>query len=343
VALRLGILGTGFISAVHRECARRSDQVRLVAVASARGRPVRERVEPVDADVELLTPDELLAHAGVDAVLVCSRTADHAEHAVAVLEHQKHLLLEKPGTISLAGHDRLEAAAAAHPGCIVRVAYHRRHDPAFRELVRVVRSGAIGEPFAVQLTSREDFPPSAADGPAGGFIMDVGVHDFDTARWLLGDEPVSAYALGQNAVYAGGEPDNVHVTVGFRRGAATAHLSRTSSLGMEIRCEAIGRDGSAVLAQAATGTGITVVSAGAGVTFPADCRDRFADAYRAQLDDFARACGGAEAPNATLADDRAAVAIAVAARASAVRGEPCAVGRDWAWEPAAPLAAAETT
>ena len=60
--------------------------------------------------------------------------------------------------------------------------------------------------------------------------------------------------------------------------------------------------------------------------FPADCRDRFADAYQAQMDDFAAACRGEQTPNATLADDRFAVATAVAARASAARGEPLEVG-----------------
>jgi predicted dehydrogenase len=69
--------------------------------------------------------------------------------------------------------------------------------------------------------------------------------------------------------------------------------------------------------------------------FPADCRDRFAAAYQAQMDDFAAACRGEDAPNATLADDRFAVATAVAARASAARREPLAVGPDWPWSPPA--------
>jgi len=131
--VRLGIVGTGFISAVHRACALASADVELVAVASARGRATRDRVGPLDPDVALLTIAELVASDTVDAVLVCTRTRDHADHAVAVLAAGKHLLLEKPGAISLADHGRIEAAAAAHPGQVVRVAYHRRHDPGFCE------------------------------------------------------------------------------------------------------------------------------------------------------------------------------------------------------------------
>ncbi len=330
--VRLGIIGTGFISAVHRQCAARSPQVDLVAVASARGRATRERVGGLDPSVRLVTIEELLAADDVEAVLVCTRTRDHADHAVDVLQSGKHLLIEKPGAIDLAGHRRIEAAAAEHPRQVVRVAYHRRHDPAFREVAAAVRSGAIGTPFAVQLTSREDFPPSADDGPAGGFIMDVGAHDFDTARWLLQKDPDTAYTLAQNPVYADADLDNAHITVAHGGGVATIHLSRTSTLGMEIRCEVIGPDGSVVLAQAATGSGVTVRSPAANPGFPADCRDRFAAAYQAQMDDFGAACRGAETPNATLQDDRWAVATAVAARASAVRHEPLQIGSDWEWE-----------
>lgn len=330
--VRLGIIGTGFISAVHRGCALRSTGVELVAVASARGRATRDRVGPLDPDVALLTIAELIGRDDVDAVLVCTRTRDHADHAVAVLAGGKHLLLEKPGAISLADHDRIAAAAAAHPHQVVRVAYHRRHDPEFCELARVVESGSIGEPFAVQLASREDFPPSEDDVPAGGFIMDVGVHDFDTARWLLRKDPDTAYAAVHNPVYRAAGLDNAHITVTHGGAVATTHLSRTSTIGMEIRCEVVGPDGSAVLAQASTRTGVTVLSPASAPGFPADCRERFAAAYQAQMDDFGAACRGEGTPNATLADDRWAVATAVAARASATRRAPLAIGPDWEWD-----------
>ncbi|MEP6641685.1 MAG: Gfo/Idh/MocA family oxidoreductase [Gaiellales bacterium] len=336
--VRLGIIGTGFISAVHRGCAARSPRVDLVAVASARGRATRERVGKLDPSVRFLTIEELLAADDVEAALVCTRTRDHADHAVEVLRSGKHLLLEKPGAIDLADHRRIEAAATEHPRQVVRVAYHRRHDPAFRDVAEVVRSGAIGAPFAIQLASREDFPPSADDGPAGGFIMDVGAHDFDTARWLLEKDPDTAYTLTQNPVFRNDDLDNAHITVAHGGSVATIHLSRTSTLGMEIRCEVIGPDGSVVLAQASTGGGVTVRSPAADPGFPADCRDRFADAYQAQMDGFGAACRGEQTPNASLEDDRWAVATAVAARASAARHEPLQVGSDWEWEQPPPAA-----
>jgi myo-inositol 2-dehydrogenase/D-chiro-inositol 1-dehydrogenase len=330
--VRLGILGTGFIAAVHAACASHSPSVELVAVASARGRATRERIGQVAPAVQLLTLDELIASDELEAVVVCTRTSDHPAHAVEVLRSGKHLLLEKPGAVALPAHQLIADTASHRPELVVRVAYQRHHDGRFREVARLIGSGAIGEPFAVHMTSREDFPPSDDDLAAGGFIMDVGVHDFDTARWLLAKNPDSAYTLAQSAVYSDADLDNAYVTIALDGGVATTHLSRTAKLGMDIRCEVVGPDGAILLTENAGSGAITVFSASSGVAFPADCRERFRDAYQSQMDDFGAACRGQETPNATLDDDRWAVATAVAARASAVRREALAVGPSWDWQ-----------
>ena len=277
-----------------------------------------------------LSLQQLWADHEVEAVLLATRTSDHAEHALEVLRAGKHLLLEKPGSTTLAGQEQISEEAVRHPDLVVRVAYHRRHDPRFEELARLIADGAIGEPFAVHSISREDYPPDDGDRYSGGFIMDVGVHDFDTARWLLGEDPRTVFAYGHNPVYApDAGPDNVYVTIGYERCATTVQLSRTSRVGLEVRIELIGSEGAALLAPARLGAGITVLSAARAHEFPADCRAAFPAAYAKELDDFAAACRGEAAPGATLDDDRWAVATAVAARASAAGGQPLAVGSDW--------------
>jgi predicted dehydrogenase len=331
--VRLGIAGTGFISAVHAACALRSPTVELAAIASARGRASRERVGALDPAVELLTVDELVASDAVEAVLVCTRTSEHADLAIEVLRSGKHLLLEKPGAVTLPEQRRIAEEALAHPDLVARVAYMRRHDSRFRELARLIAAGAIGEPFALKMASREDFPPSEDDIAAGGFIMDVGVHDFDTARWLLGKDPDTVFTLVHSPVFRDADLDNAYITIGMDGAVATTHLSRTSTIGMDIRCEVIGPDGSIFLTQAPVSGEITVFAGDAArAVFPADCRERFRDAYQVQIDDFGAACRGQDTPNATLEDDRFAVATAVAARASAVRREPLEIGPSWDWE-----------
>jgi predicted dehydrogenase len=335
--VRLGILGTGFISAVHAACAHRSDDVELVAIASIRGRAARDRVGDLADAVRLATADELLASGDVEAIVVCTRTADHREHAQAVLAAGKHLLLEKPGATTLTDQREIARVAAGHPDQVVRVAYHRRHDARFREIKRLIDSGAIGEPFAVQLASREDFPPSADDVPAGGFVLDVGVHDFDTARWFLGKNPTTAYAAAHNPVFGDSDLDNVYVTLTHDGSMATTHLSRTSHVGIDIRCEVIGPDGTIVFGRQALGGEISVVTAADEAPVPADCREFFPAAYQAQMNDFASACRGEDTANARLEDDYWAVAAGVATRASVSQRVPLEVGVDWEWAaPAVP-------
>ena len=333
--VRLGIAGTGFISQVHAACATQSPYVELVAIASARGRASRERVRELDAAVQLLTLDELFASDELEAVMVCTRTSDHAAHAVEVLGRWKHLLLEKPGATTVPGQELIADVAAAHPELVAMVAYHRRHDARFRDLAERIAAGQIGEPFAIHLTSREDYPPSDADVAAGGFIMDVGVHEFDTARWLLGRDPTAVFTQVHAPVYGDTDVDNAYITIALGEKAATVNLSRTSTYGMDIRCEVVGPEGSIQIAEPAVG-GSAVLTADSASAFPADSRGRFRDAYQAQLDAFARACRREETAGANLEDDRWAVATAVAARASGARGERLEVGPSWDWDPALP-------
>jgi predicted dehydrogenase len=128
-----------------------------------------------------------------------------------------------------------------------------------------------------------------------------------------------------------GDLDNAVVTVRFDGGGlAVSHVSRTCAFGHDIRCEIVGSEGSILVGNVASRDGVAIVRRSDGARFPQDFRERFADAYRAELAAFLAACGGGpRGPG--LDDDRRAVAVGVAARASAVAGEPRAVGVDWPW------------
>jgi predicted dehydrogenase len=277
-----------------------------------------------------LGPTELLEANDVEAILIASRTNEHVEHALAVLASGKHMLLEKPGAIGVAEQGVIRDAAAAHPELVVRVAYHRRHDPRFQQLASRVAAGDVGEPYALHMRSNEDFAPSDADRFGGGFLLDVGVHEFDTARWLLGTEPTAAYAVGTTVRYA--EPDNYWITLNFGPKVAAIALGRTSRNGLDIRCEVFGDQGSLLLSQAPLHDGLVLIGPDDKSVFPADCRDAFAAAYVNELTDFASSCRGQEAAGATLEDDAKAVATGVAVRASASLGTTLEIGSDWEWE-----------
>jgi myo-inositol 2-dehydrogenase / D-chiro-inositol 1-dehydrogenase len=326
------VAGLGGMGTVHARNALGLEGATLVAVGSTR----RSRAE--EAARELGVPatsyDELLARDDVDAIVVAARSVDHARWGTAVLEAGKHLFLEKPGATSLAGHDALAAAAAAHPAAIVQVGYHRRFDRRWSEAARQVAEGIVGRPLAVVGVARDVRTPEPEDpAPAGGFLLDMATHDYDAACWFLGGEPVEVHAVRQSAVFPEltelGDLDNAAVVVRFHDDAfASLHISRTCPWGHDVRMEIVGDEGSLFVGNAPPGSPATRDHA---VSFPQDYRELFRDAYAAELSRFVDACRGEAPPGPGLAEDRRAVAVGVAARASAVAGEPRTVGRDWPW------------
>lgn len=343
--MRVGVAGLGGMGVVHARNLRALPSVELAAVAATR--PGRAAEVAAELGVRALSYDELFEADDVDAVVLAARSIDHARHACAVLRAEKHLFLEKPGATTLADHDLLRDEAASHPELVVQVGYHRRYDADFVEAHRLVADGAIGEPLLALVTSRDrEWTPEDDPVDAGGFLVDMASHDYDSACWLLVQEPVEASAVRQAKVYpeleALGDLDNAVVTIRFDRGAvATTHVSRTCRFGHDIRCEVVGREGSVLVGNAASRGGVTLLTAGDRAAFPQDYRERFADAYRAELEAFVAACRGEREPGPGLEDDRRAVATGVAARASAVEGRPLAIGEDWPWPPRGSLAGAE--
>jgi scyllo-inositol 2-dehydrogenase (NAD+) len=298
----------------------------LVAVAAAR--PGRAEEVGAELGVDACSYEDLIARDDVEAVVVAARSIDHAEVAEAVLAGGKHLFLEKPGSTSLAGHERLRAP----DGVMAQVGYQRRFDAGFVEAKRIVEEGAIGQALLVLATSRDmEWPRGELPKDTGGFLLDMAVHDYDVACWFLGGKPVEVSAVRQARVYpeleALGDLDNALVTIRFDDGgAAVTHVSRTCAFGHDVRCEIVGSEGSVFVGEAGG-----VLTARDRPRFPQDFRERFADAYRDELAAFVDACRGSERRGAGLEEDRRAVEIGLAARASAVAGEPCAVGPDWPW------------
>lgn len=319
---------------LHAENAKRLEGAELVAVAAARSGRAAEVGRALGA--RSCTYSEAFAADDVDAVVLAARSRDHGALGLEVLRAGKHLFLEKPGATSLAEHSVLRNESRARPDQVVQVGYMRRYDRAFREAQRRVRAGEAGDVLVVLLTSRDmEWPEGEDPLDTGGFLLDMASHDYDTACWVFDDEPVEVAAVRQAQVYPEltelGDLDNAVVTIRFEQGGlAATHVSRTSPFAHDIRCEIVGSAGSVFVRGAGDGA-LPLLSRGDSERFPADYRARFADAYLAELDAFVRACAGEETPRPTLDDDRKAVAVGVAARASALAGRPLAIGTDWPW------------
>jgi predicted dehydrogenase len=333
--LRIGIVGLGGMGTVHARNALALEGGKLVAVASTR----RERGSDVarELGVRSYSYGELFAADDIDAVVVAARSVDHSRVAIDALRGGKHVLLEKPGSTTLADHDALVAEAGRRPAQIVQVGYHRRYDEGFVEAARLVQGGAVGRPLVVLATSRDVRTPEPEDPlPAGGFLIDMASHDYDAACWMLGQEPEHVHVQRQVSVYpelgAVDDVDNAVVTVRFDGGGiAMTHASRTCAWGHDVRLEVVGDEGSVFVGNDACRPGVSVVTRADAHRFPTDYRELFAGAYAAELQAFVHACTGAGPRGPGLSEDRRAVATGIAARAAAIRGETLAVGRDWPW------------
>jgi predicted dehydrogenase len=333
--LRIGVAGLGGMGSVHARNVLGLEGARLVAVASTR--PERAAEAAAELGVRAAAYDELFGAEDVDAVVLAARSVDHAEHACAVLAAGKHLFLEKPGATTVAGQNAVRAAAEAHGDLVVQVGYHRRYDARWADARRRVAEGAIGRPLLVLGVARDVRTPEPEDPlTAGGFLLDMASHDYDAACWFLGQEPVEAYAARQSSVFPELEPlgdlDNAAVTVRFDGGGLAAlHISRTCAWGHDVRVEIVGDEGSIFVGNASSRDGVYGMTRPDGAAFPQDYRELFPAAYAAELAAFVVACAGDGPRGPGLEDDRRAVAVGVAARASAVAGRPLEVGPDWPW------------
>ncbi len=325
--------GLGGMGMVHARNALGLAGARLVAVASTRSEVAAAAAS--DLRVRASSYEELFAADDVDAVVLAARSIDHAERAVEVLDSGKHLFLEKPGATTVAGQAAVRDAV--RPGRVVQVGYHRRFDSRWLEARRLVEAGAIGRPLMVVGVARDVRTPEPEDPvTTGGFLVDMASHDYDAACWFLGQEPVEASAVRQSSVFpeleALGDLDNAAVTVRFDGGGIAAlHISRVCPWGHDVRAEVVGDEGSVLIGNAGSRPGVTLMTSADAGGFPQDYRELFTDAYVSELAAFVAACRGEGPPGPTLEDDRRAVAIGVAARASAVAGRPLEVGPDWPW------------
>ena len=318
--------GAGRIGAIHAANIARHPGARLrcvvdVDVAAAARLAERHGAAVGEAAAALADP-------AVDAVLIASSTDTHAGLIEAAARAGKPVLCEKPIDLDRA---RVEAclAVAAQAGVPLMIGFNRRFDPNFARLQAQLAAGRIGRLEILAITSRDPAPPPPAYvAVSGGLFRDMMIHDLDMARWLLGEEPVELYAaascLVDPAIGAAGDVDSAVVTLKAASGAlCQISNSRRASYGYDQRIEAHGTAG---MLRADNVRESTVEFAGAdGVVAEKPLHfflERYAEAYRRELDHFIAALASGEAPLPGGQDGLRALVLADAAAESARSGRP---------------------
>jgi scyllo-inositol 2-dehydrogenase (NAD+) len=332
--LRMGVVGLGRMGAMHaRYVARGVPGATVVAVADADPERARRIGAELGAAHVFASAAELAACSDVDAVLVATPSVRHPDDVAAVAAAGKDILSEKPLSLTEAGGARA-VAAAAHAGVRLQVGLMRRHDADYLRAHERLRTGACGRPVLFKSLQFDPEPPPVAyadPSVSGGIFVDMGIHEFDLARWLMDDEVVEVHAWGSTIGVPGlagvDDYDSAVVSLRFASGATGAvELARTAVYGEDVRTEVVGTDGSVFVGHLPFGHG---AHAGRG-SVTADTVDpsatlRFASAYAAQVEAFVRAIVEDRPVTPTGEDATAALRIALAARRSASEGRPVRV------------------
>ncbi len=321
--VKLGIIGAGRIGNVHADTlAFRVPEAELLAIADV-NRAAAERVAarcgiPSVAD----SADQLLADPRIQAVLICSSTDSHADLIVRAAQAGKQIFCEKPIAHSLAKIDTA-LAAVEKAGVKLQVGFNRRFDSNFARVRAAVANGEIGVPRLLHIISRDPAPPPMAYVKvSGGIFLDMTIHDFDMARFLIGDEVEEIYTAAgvmvDAAIGEAGDLDTALVVLRFRNGViGTIDNCRQAAYGYDQRAEILGSAG-----KIATGNcypNQATISTGQSVRRDLPLNffmDRYLESFASEIRSFVQSVAEDQPTAVTGLDGRIPVVMGLAARKS---------------------------
>ena len=247
--IRVGLIGAGRIGTLHIEhLAQNIPEVELTTICSLNLSNVQSLAEQYNVPKVTTDYNTLLADPQIDAVLITASTHTHVEMSQAAAKAGKHIFCEKPISLDLAQIDET-LAIVEEAGVKFQVGFNRRFDASFKRVREAVDSGEIGEPHIMRITSRDPAPPPIEYVKvSGGIFLDMTIHDFDMARYLIGDEVVEVYAAGgvrvDPKIGEAGDIDTTVITLRFQNGViGTIDNSREAVYGYDQRVEVFGSKG----------------------------------------------------------------------------------------------------
>ncbi|TPK73900.1 inositol 2-dehydrogenase [Mesorhizobium sp. B2-4-18] len=325
--LRIAVLGCGRIGQMHAANVARHPRSALAAVFDVNSEAA-DKVAAAQGVKAAASAEDIFASDMVDAVLIATATPTHADYIEMAVAAGKAVLCEKPIDLSLA---RVEACAAniGETKIPIQLGFNRRYDPGHSAARTAMLAGDIGELHQVIITSRDPaLPPRAYLEAAGGLFRDMTIHDFDLARFMLGEEPTEVFALANALIdpALGKELDEVDSAMVILRTASgkQCHInnSRTAVYGYDQRVELIGSAGMLLSdnrkpheLRRFTGT-----AAEASQPYQFFFLERYQEAFMAEIDGFVDCVEKGAVPLASFEDGRRALILAEAAYKSMKEG-----------------------
>ncbi len=331
--LNVGLIGVGRIGKLHAEhLAYRIPTARLLVIADVNEAAAQDcagRLGISDATADYRA---VLQRDDVDAVVICSPTNTHAQLIEEAAAAGKQIFCEKPIDLRL---DRVDQAisAARKAGVKLQIGFNRRFDPNFLRVRRSVESGEIGDPQLLHIISRDPAPPSIDYVKvSGGMFMDMTIHDFDMARYLIGAEVEEVYALAgvtvNPAIGAAGDVDTAIITLKFANGVfATIDNCRQAVYGYDQRVEVLGKKGSVRVDNNYPNSAVVSNAERVARDLPLNFfMDRYVESFLTEMRLFIDAVLEDSPVPVSGEDARAAMLMALAARKSCETNKPVRIG-----------------
>ncbi len=327
-SVRFGLVGAGRIGRVHAETlVQRVPKATVVSVTDINMAAAEDCAAAHGIPNVVVDFDAMLADHSLDAIVIASSTDTHAPFIIKAAAAGKHIFCEKPIAADLAVIDEALAAVEA-AGVKLMLGFNRRFDANHQRIKTAIEQGEIGKPHLMHIVSRDPAPPPIEYVKvSGGMFFDMTIHDFDMARFLLGEvEEVyaSAGVMVDPAIGEAGDIDTAVITIKFTNGAiGTIDNSRQAVYGYDQRVEVFGSKGSVrsdnLYPDAVTLSGAQQVVRGLPLNF---FMDRYLASYQAELEAFVQCVAADVSPPVTGADGRAPVLLAMAALRSYKENRP---------------------
>jgi myo-inositol 2-dehydrogenase/D-chiro-inositol 1-dehydrogenase len=324
MTLRFGVLGAGRIGRVHARAIAVTEGARLVAVADPVAAAADAVAKAYGCDIRSI--DQIEAAKDIDAVVICTPTDTHADLIERFARAGKAIFCEKPVDLDV-GRVKACLKTVAKTKATLMVGFNRRFDPDFSAVRMAIDAGSIGDVEMVTITSRDPgAPPYDYISRSGGIFRDMTIHDFDMARWLLGEEPetvvATASVLVDPKIGELGDYDSVNVILRTASGKqAVITNTRRATYGYDQRIEVLGSAGM-VAAENTRQANIEIATAD-GFTRPPLLNffmTRYTAAYANEIAAFVAAVAKGKEPPTTGEDGLRALALAEAALLSVREG-----------------------
>jgi scyllo-inositol 2-dehydrogenase (NAD+) len=320
----IGVIGLGRMGRVYAtHTARQIEGATLIAVADP-SQPALDQFTAQVPGVQVHADyHDLLANPQVQGVVIASPTSTHPAVVIDAAQAGKAIFCEKPLALTLKETDEI-TAAVQKAGVLLQVGFMRRFDQGYAEAKRKIDAGVIGQPVTIRSIGRDPYRTSleyANPAVSGGLIVDMGIHDFDSIRWLMDDEFQRVYTEVASLVYPElrrvGDVDNAMINLRFEGGGlGNIEVSRTAIYGYDIRCEVVGTQGTIEIGYLRETPILMLTKAGVTHDVVPHFPQRFGKAYTTQIEHFVDCLLHDHEPLVSLADARAALQASIAATIS---------------------------